>query len=192
MKIIGLSAKIGCGKSTIAGFIQELVSGSERVAFGDALKTEAAAFYGFPVELCYSETGKRSTIMLNNEKNPMGRDMATVRDILQFHGTDYRRKQDPRYWTKRTEETIGVLAMTGCKLVIVDDVRFIDEAECLRETGWGQLYRIDPYPGWKPGTNAHHLSEIALDNYDKWDCVFCPEYGLNELQAVAKCIVNAL
>jgi len=189
MKIIGLSAKMGCGKSTIAEMLLTMISGAVRISFGDVLKREASQIYGFPLELCYSDAGKKSTVVLDGDKNPMGRDMATVREILQFHGTDYRRKQDPNYWIKQMDAALARMLASNCPCVVVDDVRFKNEAEYLQSVQ-ANLFRIEAYPGWTPGPNAGHASETDLDDWDAWNIVFRPGKGLEHLNAIARNIVN--
>ena len=189
MRIIGLSGKMGCGKSTVANYLLGMIPGAERLAFGDPVKRECAETYGFPVDLCYTEAGKNTTIFLADDKNPIGRDTAKVREILQLHGTNYRRKQNPRYWDDKMVAALATLRGNGVSCVVVDDCRFPSEVALLREAG-AAVYRIEPYPGWEPGPNALHESETALDDYTAWDMTFAPMKGLHHLEAVAHCIVE--
>lgn len=55
-------------------------------------------------------------------------------------------------------------------------------------TSGGLLYRVLPHDQWKPGPNADHVSETALDDHQGWDGVFAPEFGEDELDAVAAAI----
>ena len=190
MRIIALSAKAGCGKTTTANMLLDLLPGAVRMSFGDPVKQEAAATYGFPLELCYSEAGKQSVVFIGEEglKN-LGAHTLQVRQILQRHGTDFRRAQDPAYWDNKMREALAAADASGCSAVVVDDARFPSELELLRAAG-GELYRIEPFPGWTPGAHALHESETALDGYASWDACFYPEKGMEQLQAVAKCIFN--
>lgn len=190
MRIIGLSAKLGCGKTTVANMILEMVPKSARAAFADNLKIEAAHTYGFHLDLCYSEAGKGSLVFLGEEGMAnLGAHTMSVRSVLQKHGTEYRRAQDPLYWDNKMREVLTLHGHNGTPLVVVDDVRFPSECELIREFG-GSLYRLQPYPSWKPGKNASHISETALDEYDGFDMVFCPEKGMEQLQVVAQWIVQ--
>lgn len=192
MRVIGLSAKLGCGKTTVASMILDKVPGAVRLAFADALKIEVSHTYKIPLELCYSEAGKQMVVYIGEEgEKNLGAHTLQVRQVLQKHGTEYRRAQDPLYWDNKMREALRLHERNGTPLVVVDDCRFPSELELLREFN-GNLYRLQPYPGWKPGKNADHISETALDAYQFWDCVFYPNKGMEQLQAVAQCICDAL
>ena len=192
MKIIALSSKLGCGKTTVANMILESVPKAVRLAFADNLKVEAANTYKFPLELCYSEAGKQTLVFLGQEgMENLGAHTMSVRSVLQRHGTEFRRTQDHDYWDNKMREALRLHEHNGTPLVVVDDVRFESECALIREFN-GALYRLQPYPGWKPGKNADHISETALDDYDRFDMVFCPEKGMEQLQAVAQFICDAL
>lgn len=59
--LIGISGKIGVGKTTLANEICKL-SGFTRTAFGDVLKREVSERFGFDSQLCYSATGKEAVV----------------------------------------------------------------------------------------------------------------------------------
>ena len=186
MNVIGLSAKIGCGKTTLAKMIADKWPGVVlRESFGNLLKQECSAHFGFPVGWCYSQEGKDHPVDFT--VYPSGVVLRTVREALQWYGTDFRRRQDPCYWAKAMQEAIelGRAAHPGA-LIIIDDVRFPNEAELVLEHG--SLFRIEPYDGWQPGPNAEHVSETALDGYARFSGVFRPTYGMTALALVADCI----
>jgi adenylate kinase family enzyme len=173
MHVIALSGKIGTGKTTVAEMLLKYLP-YKRIAFADVLKQETAKKFRFPVELCYSETGKNTEVPM-----PDGR-LLTVRNLLQWYGTDVKRAQDPDYWVKRMEMTLYKPAyrLSG---VIIDDVRFPNEAHLVERLG-GSLFRIQPYPGYVQ--KSDHVSETVLDDFI-FPIVFTPDYGKNHLQAVA-------
>ena len=191
MKIIGLSAKMHCGKSTLAKKIIENLPGTVRLAFGDALKSEASVIYGFPIELAYCEAGKNTVVALSAAGAMlMHRPTATVREILQYHGSQLRRVQDPQYWDNAVARQLQMLEGAGVRCAVIDDVRFPSEVKLLYGLG-GKVFRINPYPGWQPGPNANHSSETALDGYGEvdFDGVFSPAKGLHHLEALAYSIL---
>lgn len=164
--IIGISAKMGCGKTTLADYIIEELP-FKRKAFADILKQECSETYGYPLEWNYTGEGKHQLISLNVlPKQPM-----SVREILQWHGTDFRREQDWNYWVKLMDKEIK-----EDEDIIIDDVRFENEADFVKKRN-GLLIRLEPYPGWKPEKYSNHVSETALDEYDGWDLVLKPKYG---------------
>ena len=100
---------------------------------------------------------------------------------MQWYGTDYRRNQDPEYWTNAMRKYLRKMA-NAAGVVIIDDVRFPNEAELVREFG-GLMYRIEPHGRWQPGPHAGHASETALDDYPHWTEKLRPAFG--ELDALA-------
>ena len=89
----------------------------------------------------------------------------TYRQFLQIWGTEYRRAQDPAYWIRRCREKI--LNTEG--LVFIDDVRFPDEVEMVKDLG-GVVVRIDRYRAHGTAT-PDHPSETALDDYKGFDTI---------------------
>ena len=89
--IIGISGKIGTGKTTLANLLLDRLPGYKRWAFGGILKQEAAKRFNFPLKYCYD---KKDAPIFHHDlpNNPM-----TVRQILQWWGTDVRRQPDPDY-----------------------------------------------------------------------------------------------
>lgn len=193
MKVIGISGKIGTGKSTLANEIQKL-TGFAKFALADAVKEEVSKYYGVPLDWCYTHKswsrfvdefyyidGLRTLVPTKT--------CMTIRDLLQFHGTEVRRKQDPEYWTKQAQIKLNRYAHEGCSGVIIDDVRFESEVRFIKDNG-GIVIRLEPYEGWmpSPGATASHESEIALDRYKDWAAKLRPQFG--ELAREAEFIVK--
>ena len=169
MKLIGISGKMGTGKTTLAKMLLERLPGRlKRVAFADLLKQEVSEKYGIPLEWCYSEEGKSKTVDNGTWEQ------WTVRELLQWYGTEFRRAEDPDYWVKAMLHELDMLEIhNGYDGVIIDDVRFPNEADLVKNND-GYLIRIAPYVGWdKP---SDHASETALDSYTGWSAILCPEY----------------
>jgi hypothetical protein len=104
-----------------------------------------------------------------------GKTAVTVRRILQWWGTEYRRAQDPDYWTKAWERKLGKLDLARTH-VLVDDVRFINELEMIRKHE-GFFIRVE-----RPGFNGanDHSSENSLDGFNDWDLVVSNDAGLED------------
>lgn len=214
--VLGLSGKIGSGKTTIAGLVQEHFQDMDvrvlRTNFGDALKTGVAETYVFEVERCYTVEGKESLVTLSPARvgveagalepgvlSPAWADKeyVTVRELLQHYGTEYARAKSPDYWVHAVNRQI----LEWCeasdaaeprpvdKVVIIDDIRFPNEKAYVDDHGL--CVRINPYPGWSPGPNADHISETGLDTAC-FEVVLTPDFGARFLQDAAQTIMHDL
>jgi hypothetical protein len=86
----------------------------------------------------------------------------TVREVLQFFGTDIMRKMYLNVWIDNCVERISA---SSSELSIISDCRFVDELETLKEKG-AFLVRLLRNP-----LNQSHDSENNCDNYLKYDLV---------------------
>lgn len=187
--IIGISGKIGTGKTRLAEELLAIATGWTRVAFGDALKRECSDRLDFPMEWAFSDLGKARRVVVGaGDLGWLGingphavRVTMTVREILQHRG-QAARACDPQYWVRQF-----ALATERTGNVICDDVRYPSEADHIRRRG-GFLIRLEPYTEWRPGPFAAHESEIALDAYVGWDMQIAPDYG--DLSSVAHLIAD--
>lgn len=170
--ILGLSGKIGTGKSTLMDYVVKRALKNNnaflRISFGDLLKEEVSKKFDIPLLLCYSQEGKKTTL----SRPDFPRKNMSIREVLQWWGTDVRRKENPDYWVEEMEK---VTNKSSAPVILIDDVRFLNEAEFTLLDG--QLDRINPYPGWKPGPYANHVSETELDDFPNFTHTFYPEYG---------------
>jgi hypothetical protein len=181
MRIIGLSGKIGVGKTTIAQYIIELLKGWQIASFADLIKQEAARKYDFDPALAYSKAGKETVIKLSDGSRK------TVRELLQHYGTDVVRAGDRDRWVRVMERNL-MIARGKIPGVIIDDVRFPNEALMVRRRA-GLLVRIEPYPGYIAPSS--HISETALDKWRGFMLTLRPEFGAEPLRFAATEIVSA-
>lgn len=169
MRIIGLSGKAGAGKDTVAKMIAEAnVGGSTFFCpFARALKEKAR------------EMG------WNGEKDTNGR------VLLQYMGVR-ERQDDPRYWIKRAFKTIDSFHDKDA-LVLITDVRFVNEAEAILKRG-GQVWRVER-PEYENGLSEEakaHSSETELDGYT-FNAWIWNDGTLEDLtKAVKKCMEKKL
>lgn len=110
-----------------------------------------------------------------------GQSAVSVRRILQWWGTEYRRAQDHDYWIKAWEKKLQEYDLTTTH-VLVDDVRFVNELNIIKKHG-GIFIKIER-PGFDGANN--HSSENSLDHYDHWDLVIENDGSLEEFLTQAE------
>lgn len=116
-----------------------------------------------------------------------GQSAVTVRRILQWWGTEYRRTQDPDYWTKAWEKKLQEYDLTNTH-ILVDDVRFVNELNIIKKHG-GFFVKIER-PGFDGANN--HSSENSLDDYNNWDLVIQNDGSLEQFKQQAEELVLPL
>ena len=149
MAIIGLVGFKQVGKSTAAKYLEEKY-GFTRHNFKDALVQELKDNFPDLLEkICVNESRTRITRdvvtvdKLFQEKPPL------MRALMQNYGTDVRRKDSPNYWTQQWVKNLDI------GKTVVDDVRFLNEAEAVK-LGGGIIIRLTRSDIETGGT---HLSE---------------------------------
>lgn len=130
-----------------------------RYAFGDELKEEVKPLDQF--ELCM-----QLGIPYNHERperdNPLyssihGKQSA----LLQWYGTEYRRKRDPFYWVNRLRDRLDA---DKPQIAVISDLRFQNEALFVKSFG-GYTVKVTRYGFVDLTRSATHQSEVDLDNY---------------------------
>ncbi|NOY13932.1 MAG: hypothetical protein GXP51_09750 [Deltaproteobacteria bacterium] len=107
-----------------------------------------------------------------------GQTAVTVRRILQWWGTEYRRVRDPDYWTKAWERKVRQHDLTQTH-ILVDDVRFMNELRIIKALD-GVIVKIER-PGFAAGGN--HASETALDGYRDWERIILNDGSLEQFKS---------
>lgn len=179
--LIGLSGKAGSGKTTLANYLVKQ-HGYKDFAFADKLKVVVGAAF----DLSYDQLHGHSKEIVDPR---WGR---SPRWLMQFLGTDILRSHWPDIWIRHLRQTIlDVLSLFGQKPIVITDVRFIDEAEALRQLG-AVLVRLE-----RPGAGARagipdHISESELDAWKIWDWDFVINNSgtLEDLSVMAEILVN--
>ena len=116
-----------------------------------------------------------------------GQTAVSVRRVLQWWGTEYRRAQDADYWTKAWERKISQYDLET-QHILIDDVRFINELNTITGLG-GMIVKIER-PGFAAGGN--HASETSLDGYSDWQQLIVNDASLDEFTSkVAELVVLA-
>lgn len=194
--IIGVTGKAGAGKDVFAIESQKMF-GAKIIPFAAGVKEEVAEFlteYGIEFEyrnLWGSQEDKEEIVCVPAVGYypdyfcrflsvfaylSCGHWYFTYRSLLQFHGTEYRREQDPDYWVKLAMHK----AASYVGPVVISDTRFPNEAEAIRESG-GVLVKIVRLGG-PTISNMEHPSETALNDWEDWDYMIFNDGTLEEYQ----------
>lgn len=153
-------------------------------SFADALKWIAVDLFNIPKELAFGNDAQKNTIVphllwenmpgvLTDESHLMSTKVPlswlniifhepgpmTVREFLQYFGTNICRKIYEPIWTRYT---INKIRQEGTELAIIADVRFPNEVEAITGAG-GSVYKLT-----RTISSDNHTSETALDNYEKF------------------------
>lgn len=143
--IIALTGYKQSGKSTAANHLVEMW-GFTKINFKDALIDEIKQnFPDFIKAECQLYNCDPAYLF---EKKP-----GHIRQLMQNYGTELRRKEWKNYWTDEWEQR-----SFGTDKVVVDDCRFLNEAESVRRCG-GKIVRIIRKGQFNPDT---HQSETEM------------------------------
>lgn len=203
MHVIGLSGKIGSGKSTVAEELERIIGNSVvRLSFGDELKRTVAKVYSFDPKWAYSQEGKNRYCLRPNrpliDYNPDAVPTAdctvtriTIREALQEYGSKMR-EENIDYWVEKLHRRMREVAdgwrEPTAPIFIIDDVRHVNEADFVLKDMGGSLFKIVPHEAWNPSAFAQHESETALDYYPNFTNVVKNVYG--DVHSTAQFIVH--
>lgn len=149
---------MGVGKTTAADRLVE-VYGFQKINMKDALMREMRD--RLPRTL-------NEIVEIMNTLKWDGMDIWTVdklfkikpplfRALMQEYGTEVRRADDPYHWTKKWART----ASECDKHVCVDDIRFLNEAECVKNAG-GVLVRLQRFDIEGGGSHASEKEQELI------------------------------
>lgn len=149
MKIIGISGKMGTGKTSAAEVLEEYEY--VRKSFATPLKWIATRYFFW-----------------DGEKDEKGR------RLLQRLGTDVGREFDKDVWVKHMEHDLNQLSKVAENIgkelkVVIDDCRFPNELEFIRSLGGTVIHLYSK--GYDMGELNKHESEQTLDVDTKRDII---------------------
>jgi hypothetical protein len=167
-RLIGISGKIGSGKTSLARDLQSRQPSLEKHSFADKLRDVLCCVSG----IAPSET--RSAEQKNAVPDHWGKSVGT---LLQDIGESMRQGVHADTW---------VLALfsrwSSDQRWVIDDLRHVNEAEGIRARG-GLLIRLNGDPSGERARstrNLEHPSETALDNYPHFDVIIDTELYVNQ------------
>lgn len=180
--VYGITGRAGCGKSTFASALGRGRSHC-RLAFADPLREVALAIFGSAYR---TQEEKACVDAFWHER--LGDDWATGRKILQRVGTEVGRNtiaKDIWLWAM-DRRLLAIMASVrdgrmSRPVVTIEDVRFDNEAEYVRELG-GKVIHLTR-PDMPENTDAH-ASEHGV-THDLIDYSYAPD-GLDELERIAR------
>jgi hypothetical protein len=207
VKLIGLAGPKGVGKSTLIDFINDETTNDdtaffvERLSFATPLKMACHILFGGEKDGWFGNDLHKS-MPCENWGELLGEDYSTYRKILQTVGTEIFRNNVHKdfwrmVWSRSYDRIVAahkdaakelLLATTDVKayklIIIVDDVRFDNEAELINKTG-GDVIRLSRV-GYS--TNDKHTSELGVSDFLLLRHIELRDY--NHSAALAKAIVN--
>ena len=189
MKIIGISGHKQSGKSTLAeclalefedGGLSQLLPYYEvqEISFAGPIKVlvwdyfVASARYELPRECDDWDCLDRAEI--KDAMHPCGK---TLREILQYVGTDAFRSIWPDIWVAVYKMCCRRFGDDDNALILTPDVRFPNEVKAIQDMG-GKVIRLTrtPFP------EDNHESETALDKAQDWTLVIQGELSKSDYE----------
>lgn len=164
---IGLIGKAGCGKDTVANYLQSQHF-ITRVAFADELKRKAMIDFGLTYEQVHGD--EKEKLISKYMKSP--------RQILQIMGTEWYRTIYQDYWVEALDKILKAGAVRTRNGIVISDVRFPNEVEFVKDN-MGIIIRIIR-PSQTYITTNNHVSETAIDDF-KADYVLMNDGSISEL-----------
>jgi energy-coupling factor transporter ATP-binding protein EcfA2 len=187
LKILAFLGPAGSGKSTCCQLLHTL--GREegkkvvRLSFADPLKKVCSDIYCFaydiPSESFYGTQEEKEA-----PHEAIG--FRSGREILQFIGTGGFRAMTPDVWVQYMLKHCEITARYGADLIVIDDLRYINEAAALRTLGAYivRVQRETPIPE-SNGSTAQHISETEQKTIDA-DEILWNNQDLSKLQRQLK------
>ncbi len=156
--LIGIAGPAGVGKTSIARQFEK-EEGFMIMSYAQPLKAALTALTGFPMEF-FTDIKLKET-PLEFGKSP--------REMMQLMGTEFVREMiSEDFWTWRMRQRIESLPTAN---IVIDDIRFDNEAQLVRDMGGTILH---PHRNYKKVTDHNeHRSEQEILTFPEdlyFDC----------------------
>lgn len=198
--LIGLTGLKNTGKDTVAELLRTHC-GFIKLGFADALYAEVSDAFAVPIcQLQQRETKEYpmtalalgrclgdgfTASMINMHYRQGGGQLdleapRSPRQILQWWGTEYRRKQSQNYWVGQTSARIAYMMRERLATrFVITDCRFPNEVDMVRRDYGGQLWAIKR-TGVEVDPTAHE-SETTGDAFNP-DAIIRNDHDIRHLQ----------
>jgi hypothetical protein len=186
MRIIGLTGRARSGKDTVAGILADELGGNVvRQGFADKLKLSAARIFHpeYDVEQAIAwcnvvKEGARLGAGVDFEWGYESVGSCTGREFLQRYGTEAHRDVfGEDFWL----DAVLPAGRDDADVLVIPDVRFVNEAERVRARG-GELWEIRR-PG--VGIGEAHVSEAGIPG-TLWTCLLHNDGDIDDLRTVVR------
>ncbi len=193
--IIGFGFKAKRGKDTAVHAIINARGGEYDIrsyAFADALRKEVHescveewknvhpndyVFDADPIDVVSVVCSKLGLPVDRNAVREPGYCFTKQRELYQWWGTEYRRKQNPFYWVNALRKTIE---KEDPQIALISDIRFRNEISYIHSFE-GYTVKVDRenYKETLSSSQSSHLSETELDNVPLkiWDYEMVTQNG---------------
>lgn len=161
--LIAFAGRSGSGKDTAAFYISGLFSACniKTLSFAEPIKRGLVELFGFPDMSFFEDRDKKESVHNRySDKTP--------RQLMQWMGSDiFRNQVSSQHWIQLLERRVESMRMNKeADIVIVTDVRFPDEVECIKNLGGTVIY-IDADKRLSPKQSSNHISETILNETKK-------------------------
>lgn len=157
-RIIGLTGKAGVGKTTLAQYMVTHTA-AHLESFSTPLKKALAEMTGLPLSIFYDAQEKEQLV------DWIGK---TPRQMMQLFGTQFVRNMiHLDFWILRMKQTLMAPLPAGCLFTVIDDIRFDNEADLIRDMGGVVIHLRRDFNSACTGETGH-ISEcpIVMDPND--------------------------
>lgn len=188
---IAIAGKANTGKNSLSRIlVKEMKKNNQSLkhkymAFADPIKEMSKIMYpNIPHNHLYGKSTLRNEVIPNSFKDGVP---LTVRQLLIDIGTGLGRSYNSNIWIENINNNIK--SIKNCDVVIISDLRFKDELEFLKTSGFTiiKLYR-------KNKNEINHISESGQDliSDDEYDFIIDNNGSIKDLKNNAIKIIEKL
>lgn len=173
VSLLGINGFKRAGKDTLAKKICQLASDTGHLSLGYRLKTEVAEIFNYDTRYVLCELSKDMALpspvcldlYLDKIRQVTGlanvtehkKCAFTMRQLLQYYGTEYIRAACATYWFDRIEE---VIQQGEARKIVISDIRFDNEKNWIKSNG-GNVVRI-----YRDGVRFNNKESHASEHFD--------------------------